>query len=311
MSFFKKKQDIAKGAYSKGQATIEYVLLLVVIITIALGIGGPLGRHLTKFSGAMVGPEGYYACLTRHGVLPGNSYTSFAGVNCGQLHSQALGELGKIENSNFGPGTGLGGGEFNSSSRTDTSGAVTQGGGGNRASGDDSRNKTPRASRHRVKKSPSKKSGGQAVNQESFPVSFADDKGGTKKRKGAKRYSVEGDDQISGFKKKKKKYKNADNKSRIKIEKGYLGDQIEGREDKDSTAFRVESDAKRSTGKTGEDSKKGGKLQVRKPTGDSELDDKTKKMSFGGFLKYLIIAILIIVVLAMAFSQIMEYQSRE
>ena len=57
----------------KGQATVEYFLLLVVVISLALSIGGPLGKRLKKFSGALVGPQGYYACLTKEGLLPVSS----------------------------------------------------------------------------------------------------------------------------------------------------------------------------------------------------------------------------------------------
>ena len=57
-----------------GQATLEYLLLIVVVIAIALGIGGPLGRHLTNISGAMLGPDdSYYACLMERAVLPGSA----------------------------------------------------------------------------------------------------------------------------------------------------------------------------------------------------------------------------------------------
>ena len=71
----------------------EYLLLIMVIIAIALGIGGPLGRHLRDFSGAILGPSGYYACLTKKGLLPGDVSP---GGGCGNYSDLALNYLGDI-----------------------------------------------------------------------------------------------------------------------------------------------------------------------------------------------------------------------
>ena len=58
----------------KGQATVEYLLLIVVIIALALSIGRPLGDYLTSLSGAMLGPDdSYYACLLEQAELPGQT----------------------------------------------------------------------------------------------------------------------------------------------------------------------------------------------------------------------------------------------
>lgn len=62
---------------NRGQATVEYLLLIVVIIALALSIGRPLGDYLTKLSGAMLGPDdSYYACLMENAQLPGQACQS-------------------------------------------------------------------------------------------------------------------------------------------------------------------------------------------------------------------------------------------
>ncbi|MCY4320905.1 MAG: hypothetical protein OXC37_00650 [Bdellovibrionaceae bacterium] len=82
---------------SVGQATIEYLLLIVLVIAIATGIGGPLGLYLKRFSGALLGPNGYYACLTERGLLPGDPRASY----CNRHTNLALNTISSIS---FGPG---------------------------------------------------------------------------------------------------------------------------------------------------------------------------------------------------------------
>ena len=72
---------------SRGQATVEYILLIALVIFIALLIGGPLGKYLTAFSGVFFEKDnGYYACLTKEGRLPGDSI-----ANCSNSASLLIG----------------------------------------------------------------------------------------------------------------------------------------------------------------------------------------------------------------------------
>ena len=92
----------------KGQATVEYILLITFVITLALGVGGPFGRLLKDFSGALVGPKGYYACLTKNGLLPAKSSSSY----CGAALSSYTGGGGAFGGPGGGAFGGPGGGAF-------------------------------------------------------------------------------------------------------------------------------------------------------------------------------------------------------
>ena len=103
---------------------MEYLLLMVVVALLALSIGGPLGRYLTNFSGALIGPTGYYACLTQYGLLPSS-------VNAGRCQSHiqnSLNYLNQIQDGSiFPPGKpGSGGGGPGSSGGGDGSDGVTK-----------------------------------------------------------------------------------------------------------------------------------------------------------------------------------------
>ena len=56
----------------KGQATLENILLWAVIGVVAFVVNNHLGKYLKDISGAMIGPNGYYGCLTKAGKLPGD-----------------------------------------------------------------------------------------------------------------------------------------------------------------------------------------------------------------------------------------------
>ena len=53
------------------------------------------------------------------------------------------------------------------------------------------------------------------------------------------------------------------------------------------------------------------KLQESKKTSSRKLEDEDEGINFRGFLKYFIIAALLVAVLMVIFSQVMEYQSRD
>ena len=313
MSCFKIKFRFKKLTLSKGQATVEYILLLVVIMAIALGIGGPLGRHLKEFSGAMVGPDGYYACLTKNGILPGKAYTDFAGVDCGRQSSLAIDHIGQIgvnSRSGFGSnfGSSYGSNSGSGSENLDSSGR-----------GEDSGDTGPKSSRHRVKTARSGSSAGKSGSGQGFgefsnnEMSFSagSKKKRNKNRKRKKKHRVRGDklegDFFNGEKSKRGRIQ-----MQTRQEETYLGDQIYiiEKEEK-ATVFKVENNDKSVAVSNEEVGKKAGLIADRRPDEDSGLDDKQKAMDFGGFLKYLLIAIMIIAIFVVIFSQVMEYQNRD
>ena len=92
----------------------------------------------------------------------------------------------------------------------------------------------------------------------------------------------------------------------------YLGDQIYIIEEEEkATVFKAEGGDKNAAVSNEEEGKKAGLIADRRPDEDSDLDDKQKAMDFGGFLKYLLIAIMIIAIVVVIFSQVMEYQNRD
>ena len=78
----------------KGQATVEYILLAVVVIIIGKFVVSPMGQVLQEWATKMLGPKGYYACLMEHGLIPGKTWKSL-GITCGAYKVAALGDLKK------------------------------------------------------------------------------------------------------------------------------------------------------------------------------------------------------------------------
>ena len=320
MSFLNKKVVFKPLASLRGQATVEYILLLVVVMLIAFGIGGPLGRHLKAFSGAMVGPEGYYACLTQEGLLPGDTSAS----NCAAHSNLALGHLGDISSGEaFNESTGLGAGNNFSGNNSDK-------GNSNKDSvaEDSKKSKNKASSKHRAKNTGSSSgnensgatgsgqaSSGDFLNrQDAFLASLneiKDKKKRTNKKKRFRRKS-KGTSVEDPFKN-NKKTKTKSSRSRVSQGEGYLGDQnyFEPEEEEKQRVFKVTSENKKTNKGTNKEEKDKSRIQDRKPTGDGNLNDENRGMDFSGFLKYLIIAIMIIALVVVIFSQVMEYQNRD
>ena len=241
---------------------MEYILLIVVVIAIALGIGGPLGKYLRDFSGALVGPEGYYACLTREGLLPGAPTSA----PCGKYADLALGHLGGISTgiNPGGPGSGGGPGSNNnpnlgsnpsadnpsgSDTDTDSSSDSTSGSNSDSRSKMNSRRKNKRSSRHKLKNRNSSSSlsgvdpnssgasSGNLSNRDSaFPALSVEGKSGKKKdKKGGSADQLEdvGLEENSFDSKKGRK-----RKPRVKIRRrgsgAYLGNRMDVEEEEEN-----------------------------------------------------------------------------
>ena len=75
-AFGKTAGAAARLPAAAGQATVEYLLMLIVIVAIVLSVGRPLGQALGQYFGKLFDipppePGGYYYCLTVNGLLPG------------------------------------------------------------------------------------------------------------------------------------------------------------------------------------------------------------------------------------------------
>ena len=344
VTFFKKNLE------SRGQATVEYLLLIVVVIAIATGIGGPLGRHLSDFVGALLGPDGYYACLTEKGKLPGTPECSGEGINLAfnSLDQISSGEDGKESSSGNNNKTGnnkSGNSNNNNKSGNDNNnkeGDLNEEGTGSSAGNDSqdggksfksgrSKEKNKNTSRHKAGASSGNSSLGSEGNLadsssgdssdspssfSAFPASdFSSKKIKRKKRKrggsahgrGSKEESGEG--QFNGGDQGYKRIR-----VRAGSAQGYLGaayGQEEEQKKQGKPVFKMAQAEGTATRASEADPKKAKMISNRKPDKKTLEDDKIKGMNFSGFLKYLVIAILLIVVIIVIFSQVMEYQSRD
>ena len=324
----------------KGQATVEYILLLVVVITIALGIGGPLGRHLRDFSGALLGPGGYYACLTEEGLLPGTSQcepknipnlnitiAGGGGPGSGSDDSRDSDGSGSSDDSGDSDGSGSSddsGGSDGFGSSDDSGGSDGSDSNASSSKGDSSgRNKS---SRHKAGNGEGSSSGagelsGQNSSEELSERQsrfLADSRDSRSKKKGRKKRGKRkkriraGEDDLMGnqFKKNKKGYKRTKSKMRINRTVGYLGEQMDFEEEESPPIFKVEGQVK-TKGADKSEEKKGKLVKDQQTTSKTELKEDNRGINFSAFLKYIVIAIIIIAILIVIFSQIMEYQSRE
>ena len=68
----------------KGQGTVEYVLLLVLVISIVLGVMLQLNTSIAKWAASYFGD--YYACLLENGELPSGGGSDNRSGECAQLY---------------------------------------------------------------------------------------------------------------------------------------------------------------------------------------------------------------------------------
>ena len=324
------KNGIKKS--SSGQATVEYLLIMMVVVALVLGIAGPLGRHLKGFSGALVGPEGYYGCLTERGLLPGDSRAA----DCGSHVNVALDNLSQIDGGTLGRGGNKGssgsgnkgtfGGSGNiSDSDSDLPGSDSKDGNSDPDSSsfpasknfDSSRNKNPK--RHKAKNSSDSGldsgdslSAGDRNSPGSFQALSSSGNKKKKKNRPSNQDLVSEDQAAGGFNQGQEGYKRDKFRAGRAGGEGYLGESFEA-EEENKEVFRAKESV-RSTGadseSTPEDSKKSW-IPDRGPSQEGSEDKKGRAFNLGFFLKYFVIVALVVVILIVIFSQVMEYQSRD
>ncbi|MCY4512791.1 MAG: hypothetical protein OXB86_03800, partial [Bdellovibrionales bacterium] len=139
----------------KGQATVEYLLLAVVIIMIGRVIVSPMGQVLQEWATKMLGPKGYYACLMEHGLIPGKTWKD-RGIACGAYKVAAIGDLKNLER-----GSGLtSGGGSSSSDSSSSSGSGSSGEKDSSDAGSSSKSDSSKDNKgKRKKRGPSSRSG--------------------------------------------------------------------------------------------------------------------------------------------------------
>ena len=291
MVFFQGKASLNCLNSSRGQATVEYLLLIVVVVAIASGIGRPLGKSLSAFSGAMVGPNGYYACLTEKGLLPGS--------DCNGQKTEATNKL-------LQPGqkTSLGGNVFN--------------GDGNKSANSQAKKKKRsdgKSGKFRLSQKGGRASSKRSSNFQIDPFTAGSKKKVKKKRRNqTKKISTRETEESGGviFTKNKKKHKKEKFLANRQI--AYLGEEEEfiyQEEEERKPVFKAQEDIKKTKTGTKEETKKKQGFQKKRRDPSSVEEEENKGLDFSSFLKYLVIAMIILAILVVLFSQIMEYQNRE
>ncbi len=328
-------------ALKGGQATVEYILLLCVVIAIALSVGRPLGKYLTQFSGALVGPAGYYACLTRKGLLPGDPKIS---SECPGLLAAAQGHLTSISTGAGFPSSGPGGsgssggsgsassdsnssGSSSDSSDSDSSGSGSDGSDSSKFSaGENSKkgNRNRRASRHKAKRggpssslagSDAEESGESGALDSSFSAhSSNSEKSGSQNRRKKARHRAGGKGVSASSFNKKTGYGRKRRFQAAELGEGYLGEirHGAGQPEKAQPVFRANSSSAGGAGEgLGPEAKKSRAVSGGSSDQDTKLEEENSGFQLAGFLKYLMLAVIIIIIFIVVFSQIMEYQGKD
>ncbi len=118
---------VAVAINTYGQATTEYILVLVVVVGIILGALWQFNKAFAAWAEAYFGPGGYIACLLDTGTLP-----NFGALNSGQcsLSQFSPSNGNSLANSTNG-GAGNGGKSGSNSSTASSASSSAPGGNGN------------------------------------------------------------------------------------------------------------------------------------------------------------------------------------
>lgn len=290
-----------------GQATTEYILMLVVAVVLFQFIASPLLQNMTKWSAGMAGPGGYYGCLLENGLLPGFKYAGEKDVNCGTLEIVAIEELTNQGEGLLAPPDGESG---------------LAGSSGTKGEGSESGRK--RASNKRKSKA---RRSGRAPSSSSESSAYSGDSAGAlggKRYAGKRRVGLKNeaeDDKKASFKraegrsaddeyekvKKRKGKRRYQSRGDYGYAKGYFGFEIPEEEEEKLPSFKQHT----STKKEALQRKKGSEIITRKIATKKSALEKDEPLEFGDFLKYLFIACLIIIIFVVLGSQILELSNKE
>ena len=310
----------------KGQATVEYLLLAVVIIVIGKVVVSPMGKTLQAWATKMLGPKGYYACLMEYGQIPGKKGKKLEslGIECGAHKVAALGDLKSLEG---GSGLTTGGG---SSSGSSGGGSSSGGGDSSEEGGSGEESSDSKDKRDRKKRKPSSSNSGDGsgdsftegsgtdpAHSNRFPALKSGNKS-TNSGKQARRKRRKKRPKRSGPKDVtlKADTNSSDDGGSWETGEGYLGRisiEFEDEEgDKPPPVFEAQGSASQAGTETPAAQKKKNRVQTNR-LGDGRGGNITdmKPLSLGGYMKWLFIAVLLIAVVLVIGSQILEFQNAD
>jgi len=274
----------------------------------------PLGEGLRDFAGSLVGPGGFYACLMEQGLIPKYSTTinrrTGQQIRCKERQNQAIASL-QVQTTSIaqnldaqGQGQGQG-----SSANSGQNQQNREGQGGENQAGQDQ--KASKASKRSGSKSSKRRFGTRTSNPSSSLLSLNKGYEKKKKRFGTRTSnpsSLSPDLYTDGKKKKKRKKKKASNDDRGIGFLGYIHFKQE-RPERAPARFRLTSSAKDTN------NLKETKPSVVALTAPSRSDQKPPEtdtsLTLPDLLKYFILAAIFILLAAVIFSQIMEFQNRD
>ena len=319
---------------SSGQAVTEYVLLIVVVITLGVAVGGPLSRGIRAFGQALIGKDGYYGCLTKEGKLPGAMYTNGECQGAVAEVNVALEDLETLTNQ------GGEGGAFGSNQGGSDGDSLSEGGENQDSFSADSSNTgaDSQASSNRFAAGSSSGDGedsgegsGDGEEEESSDSSEDGDSGllnasdigqnsasprnfrvrvVKKKKKGKKKKSATSGSGFSEPSEKKRRHLARRGGGGYEAE-GYLGEVIGEEEVQTETENSFSVEGGTVIVEETEDQKRTD-LEARTEARRGDFDaGETKPLEFGKFFRIIIIAILIIGALVVLASQILEYQNQD
>ena len=126
-----------KAPNNKGQALVEYVLILTVVVVVMGGLLLKLNKGFERWGKSIIGTDGYIACLMQTGRLPGQSTTHLSNP-CASISNIDFSYQGTSSGSS-GSGSSSSGGSSSSSSSSSSSGgsSSSSGGGGENPDGKD------------------------------------------------------------------------------------------------------------------------------------------------------------------------------
>lgn len=121
------KQKNSRLRTNKGQAIVEYILILTVVVMVMGGLLFKLNKGFQKWGKSIIGADGYIACLMQTGLLPGQSTTHLSNP-CAPIEN--IDFSAESSSSSSSSGSSSSGGSSSSSSSS-------SGGGGDNPTGND------------------------------------------------------------------------------------------------------------------------------------------------------------------------------
>ncbi len=286
-----------------GQATVEYLLLLVVVIVIARFILTPLGKGLAEFSGALLGPDGYYYCLMTNGLVPSfeiiTDKATGKKLDCRNLKLEAQASFNS---------------EIDSIDKGLRKAGHSASGESERRNGNENMETIDSDSKNKGEANAKNKRKGGSAGQDTGGGSSSLSRLNKKKKKRRKKRIKVSDEKNfkSEFEKRRRRKKKRTNNNLDSGGSGEVTTTIIYIDDEEENKRPAIFKSSKSTAEDiKEDGKKGSLIMGPATESKRTLSNKEEGFELGRFLKYLIIAAIIIAILLVIFSQVMEFQNRD